>query len=191
MSAPVSTSLRALAWIACAFAFCVIVFGAFVRLSNAGLSCPDWPTCYGHVTWPQHTQAIERADVAFPDRPVEAGKAWREQTHRFLAGTLGLLVLALAVGAAWRTRRRMGAVIAGMVLIAAAIPIYVSQRHGTPPVIADVTSSVIAVIGEAILLSCAIYWRTESWRRIVVLALAVVSFQALLGMWTVTWLLKP
>ncbi|NUS39821.1 MAG: heme A synthase, partial [Lysobacter sp.] len=38
-----------LAWLACAFAFCVIVFGAFVRLSNAGLSCPDWPTCYGRA----------------------------------------------------------------------------------------------------------------------------------------------
>ena len=42
-----------LAWLAVALAFGVIVFGAFVRLSNAGLSCPDWPTCYGRATWPQ------------------------------------------------------------------------------------------------------------------------------------------
>ncbi|MEO6968066.1 MAG: COX15/CtaA family protein [Rhodanobacteraceae bacterium] len=183
MSAPASTPLRLLAWIACAFAFCVIVFGAFVRLSNAGLSCPDWPTCYGHVTWPQHAQAITRADAAFPDRPVETAKAWREQTHRFLAGALGVLVLALALSAAWRTRKRFASVVIGIALIALGIPLYMSQRY--------LPSAALAGIGETILLCCAIFWRTESWRRIVVLALAVVSFQALLGMWTVTWLLKP
>src|SRR3546814_4216319 len=52
-----------------------------------------WPTCYGQVTWPQHAQAVAHADAAFPDRPYEAHKAWREQVHRFLAGTLGVMVL--------------------------------------------------------------------------------------------------
>lgn len=183
MSARVCASLRALAWIACVFAFCVIVFGAFVRLSNAGLSCPDWPTCYGHVTWPQHAHAIARADAAFPGRPVEMAKARREQTHRFLAGTLGVLVLALALSATWRARKRFAAVIAGIALIALGIPLYIAQRY--------VPSAILAAIGEAILLGCAVFWRTAGWRRIAVLALAVVSFQALLGMWTVTWLLKP
>ncbi|MGN6312282.1 MAG: COX15/CtaA family protein [Rhodanobacteraceae bacterium] len=175
--------LRGLAWIACAFAFCVIVFGAFVRLSNAGLSCPDWPTCYGHITWPQRPHAIAKADAAFPDRPYETHKAWREQTHRFLAGTLGVLVLALALAASWRVRRRLLLVIAGIALIAIGIPFYMTQRY--------VPSSIVAAIGEALLLGCALFWRGGGWRRIAVLTLAVVSFQALLGMWTVTWLLKP
>lgn len=183
MNARASSALRSLAWIACAFAFCVIVFGAFVRLSNAGLSCPDWPTCYGHVTWPQHSGAIAQADAAFPDRPYETHKAWREQTHRFLAGTLGLLVLALALAATARERRRMFAVIAGVVLIAVGIPLYMQQN--------DVPSALCAAAGEMSLLACALVWRDGDWRRIAVLALAVVSFQALLGMWTVTWLLKP
>src|SRR5690348_2383781 len=175
--------LRGLAWIACAFAFCVIVFGAFVRLSNAGLSCPDWPTCYGHVTWPERPHAIAKADAAFPDRPYETHKAWREQTHRFLAGTLGVLVLALALAASWRTRRRLLVVIAGTVLIAIGIPFYMTQHY--------VPSSIVAALGEALLLGCALFWRSGGWRRIAVLTLAVVCFQALLGMWTVTWLLKP
>jgi cytochrome c oxidase assembly protein subunit 15 len=175
--------LRALAWIACVFAFCVIVFGAFVRLSNAGLSCPDWPTCYGHVTWPQRPHAIAKADAAFPDRPYETHKAWREQTHRFLAGTLGVLVLALALAASWRVRRRLLLVIAGIALIAIGIPLYMA-RHYVP-------SSIVAATGEALLLGCALFWRGGGWRRVAVLTLAVVSFQALLGMWTVTWLLKP
>lgn len=178
-----SPPLRALAWVACAFAFCVIVFGAFVRLSNAGLSCPDWPTCYGHVTWPQHSHAIANADAAFPDRPFETNKAWREQTHRFLAGTLGALVLALVLAATWRERRRTIAVITGIVLIAIGIPLYMSQRY--------VPSSLCAAAGEVILFACVAFWRDGGWRRIAVLALAVVAFQALLGMWTVTRLLKP
>src|SRR4249919_2515824 len=84
-----------LAWLAVALAFGVIVFGAFVRLSDAGLSCPDWPTCYGRAAWPSAAHdSLNRAAEAI--RPVEPNKAWREQLHRMLAGTLGLLVLALA-----------------------------------------------------------------------------------------------
>ena len=175
--------LRTLAWVACAFAFCVIVFGAFVRLSNAGLSCPDWPTCYGRITWPVKPAAVARANKAFPNRPVETHKAWREQSHRFLAGTLGVLVLVEALVATFATKRRFGLVIAAVVLIGIGIPLYMAKDY--------VSSSVVAALGEALLLGVAIFWRHAGWRRIAVLALAVVCFQALLGMWTVTWLLKP
>jgi cytochrome c oxidase assembly protein subunit 15 len=181
--ATMSLPLRTLAWVACVFAFCVIVFGSFVRLSNAGLSCPDWPTCYGRVTWPVKPAAVARADQAFPHRPVETHKAWREQSHRFLAGTLGLLVLAEALVATFRSRLRLGLVIASVVLIGIGIPLYMAKDY--------VASSVAAAIGEALLLGIAVFWRGGGWRRIAVLALAVVCFQALLGMWTVTWLLKP
>ncbi|TAM99455.1 MAG: heme A synthase, partial [Rhodanobacteraceae bacterium] len=176
-------SLRTLAWVACAFAFCVIVFGAFVRLSNAGLSCPDWPTCYGRITWPVKPAAVARADKAFPDRPVETHKAWREQSHRFLAGTLGVLVLVEALVATVATKRRFGLVIAAVVLIGIGIPLYMAKDY--------VASSVAAALGETLLLGVVVFWRDAGWRRIAVLTLAVVCFQALLGMWTVTWLLKP
>src|SRR3546814_3299297 len=67
-----------IAWLAVALALGVIVFGAFVRLSNAGLSCPDWPTCYGRAAWPTAAnEAVDHAATAI--RPVEVHKAWREQ----------------------------------------------------------------------------------------------------------------
>ena len=178
-----SFPLRALAWAACVLAFFLIMYGAFVRLSNAGLSCPDWPTCYGRVTWPIKPAAVAKADKAFPHRPVETHKAWREQTHRFAAGTLGVLVLVEALVATWAAKRRFGLVIAAVVLIGIGIPLYMAKDY--------VSSSVVAALGEALLLGVAIFWRRSGWRRIAVLALAVVCFQALLGMWTVTWLLKP
>jgi len=99
--------VRNLAWIAAAFALLVIVFGAFVRLSNAGLSCPDWPTCYGKLSWPTQTHEVAAANAAFPERPVEADKAWREQTHRMLVGGLSLVTFALAAFAFVR-RRELG-----------------------------------------------------------------------------------
>ena len=85
--------------------FCPIVLGAYVRLSNAGLGCPDWPGCYGHVGVPDATHEIAAAEAAYPERPVEAPKAWKEMVHRYLAGIVGLLIGSLAV-LAWRDRSR-------------------------------------------------------------------------------------
>ncbi len=81
--------------------FCLIVLGAYVRLSNAGLGCPDWPGCYGHIGVPDAAHEIAAAETAYPERPVEAPKAWKEMVHRYLAGIVGLLIGTLAV-LAWR-----------------------------------------------------------------------------------------
>lgn len=88
--------------VAAVLAFCVVVLGAYVRLSDAGLGCPDWPGCYGHLTVP-HASAAQQA---FPDKPLEAHKAWKEMVHRYFAGTLGLLILAICL-TAWRGRRSL------------------------------------------------------------------------------------
>lgn len=77
-------------------ALCVVVLGAYVRLSDAGLGCPDWPGCYGALTVPQSETAIQKAQEVFPHSTIEAGKAWKEMAHRYLAGTLGLVILAMA-----------------------------------------------------------------------------------------------
>jgi len=118
-------------------AFAVVVFGAFVRLADAGLGCPDWPGCYGHVAVPQSAEARGIAQLRFPDQPLDNAKAWIEMMHRYLAGTLGLLILAIAVYA-WRKR-------------------------------ADLQQSPVLPLFLA----------------------GLVVLQALLGMWTVTLLLKP
>jgi len=102
-------------------AFCVIVLGAYVRLSDAGLGCPDWPLCYGQAAPGDHLGGDAR------------GRAWKEMAHRYLAGALGLLIVALLVSA-WRRRQ-------GIALAAALV--------------------------------------------------LLVVFQATLGMWTVTLLLRP
>lgn len=88
---------RRLAQFATAFALVVVILGAYTRLSDAGLGCPDWPGCYGHLGVPQAEHEVARANASFPERPVEAPKAWKEMVHRYFAGTLGLLILGLAV----------------------------------------------------------------------------------------------
>jgi len=92
-----------IALIATALALCVVILGAYVRLSHAGLGCPDWPGCYGQMAVPQEPGAVAAANEAYPERPLHEAKAWKEMIHRYVAGTLGLLVLALAIGA-WRWR---------------------------------------------------------------------------------------
>lgn len=87
-------------------ALAVILFGAYVRLSDAGLGCPDWPGCYGRLGAPSSPEAIDRANQAFPERPVETAKAWKEMVHRYLAGALGVAILLLALSA-WRSRGRL------------------------------------------------------------------------------------
>jgi cytochrome c oxidase assembly protein subunit 15 len=115
----------------------VVSLGAYVRLSDAGLGCPDWPGCYGKLT-PHHAADAISAELAVrPDGPVSHAKAWKEMVHRYFAGTLGLLVLAIAF-MGWRGR---------------------GETRGGP--------------------------------GLPVLLLALIVFQALLGMWTVTELLKP
>jgi len=115
------------------------VVGAYVRLTNAGLGCPDWPGCYGSVTPFHAAEEISRAVKAQGGEhgPVSLNKAWKEMAHRYLAGTLGLLILAITI-VAWRQRSVL------------------RQSPALP----------IALLG-------------------------LVVFQAALGMWTVTLLLKP
>lgn len=76
----------------------VIVLGAYTRLTDAGLGCPDWPGCYGLVTVPKAEQVLA-ANEAFPERPVEAEKAWNEMIHRYFAAALGFIILLVAISA--------------------------------------------------------------------------------------------
>ena len=168
---------------AAAFAFVVIVFGAFVRLSNAGLSCPDWPTCYGKATWPGHEHEIANANAAFPERPFEDHKAWREQVHRMIAGTLGLLVFGLAIGVVRRQRRLLLMLLAAAASAVVGIGLYMRGMHAASAILSGV--AIALPCAAALLLRRALPW------RIAVVAFAVIIFQAMLGMWTVTWLLKP
>lgn len=128
---------KKLTLIATVLTLCVVVLGAYVRLSDAGLGCPDWPGCYGTLTVPQSNAALAHAHETYPDSPIENAKAWKEMIHRYLAGILGLFVIVLFIQA-WRER-------------------------------------------EAI--------KVSPWLPTALVF--IVGFQAALGMWTVTLLLKP
>lgn len=78
--------------IAILLAAVVVILGAYTRLTDAGLGCPDWPGCYGFLTVPDQIHEVTQAEQAFPERPVEADKAWNEMIHRYFAGSLGLLI---------------------------------------------------------------------------------------------------
>jgi heme a synthase len=95
--------IRLLALAGLLLCFTVVVLGAYVRLTAAGLGCPDWPGCYGHVT-PLGAQQSAAAQAAYPLKPLNVGKAWREMIHRYAASTLGLIIVAIAV-LAFVTRR--------------------------------------------------------------------------------------
>ncbi|MBT9612062.1 MAG: COX15/CtaA family protein [Burkholderiales bacterium] len=115
----------------------VIVLGAYVRLSDAGLGCPDWPGCYGKLSPAHAAEPIAQAETAQPGGPVSAHKAWKEMVHRYFASTLGLLIVVIGV-MAWVKREQL------------------MQGIGLPLVL-----------------------------------IVLVILQGLLGMWTVTLLLKP
>jgi heme a synthase len=128
---------RRLALAGAVLAFVVIVLGAWVRLSAAGLGCPDWPGCYGHLTAEDAARNVDAISAAFPERPFEYHKAVKEMVHRYFASTLGFVILVLA----------------GLAIANRNDP---EQPLALP----------IALVG-------------------------LVIFQGLLGMWTVTLLLKP
>jgi cytochrome c oxidase assembly protein subunit 15 len=88
---------------ATALAAVVLLLGVYTRLNDAGLGCPDWPGCYGYMLWPSDAGEIAQAEKMYPQSAVEAGKAWLEMLHRYLAAALGALVIALAI-ISWRRR---------------------------------------------------------------------------------------
>ena len=117
--------------------FVLVILGAFVRLSDAGLGCPDWPGCYGNLTPHHSADVIRAAEIVQPGGPVSMAKAWKEMLHRYLAMVVGALIAAIMFSA-WRNRRTW-----------------------------DQSPLLATLLGAAVI------------------------FQAALGAWTVTMLLKP
>ena len=94
-----------LALLATLVALLVVLLGAYTRLTHSGLGCPDWPGCYGFISVPSTDAQLVHAELHFPQAPVEAAKGWSEMVHRYFAGTLGCLILWLAVRT-WKQRKR-------------------------------------------------------------------------------------
>jgi cytochrome c oxidase assembly protein subunit 15 len=88
-------ALKILTVISFVLALCVVVLGAYTRLADAGLGCPDWPTCYGHLWVPDSQEEVKNANLKFAETPVEHDKTWPEQSHRLVASSLGIFILAM------------------------------------------------------------------------------------------------
>jgi len=104
--ADVPARLAALTTLTLFLTFDLIVFGAFTRLSDSGLGCPDWPGCYGHASPFGAARDIHAAQTAMPGGPVTFDKAWIEMIHRYLAMTVGVLIV-IMTAATWLQRRRL------------------------------------------------------------------------------------
>lgn len=133
---------RKLAWITVFLTFDLIVFGAFTRLTDSGLGCPDWPGCYGHSNPIQAHAHIAAAEALLPDGPVTVAKAWIEMIHRYLASAVGVLIISLLVISwrRWRTARRT-------VLPAAATASAVTAMRPRSPMLAALTLFVVCLQG--------------------------------------------
>lgn len=118
------TLVRRLALAGVCLAVVVVVLGAFTRLVDAGLGCPDWPGCYGHLLWPNSEQEIARADAAYPEIPVDLDKTWPEMVHRYFAGGLLLFVAGILYISLRRplptAQRTLAVSLMGLILLQAA-----------------------------------------------------------------------
>jgi cytochrome c oxidase assembly protein subunit 15 len=102
-----ANKFRKLAWVTLFLTFDLIMFGAFTRLTDSGLGCPDWPGCYGHANPVAAHGQISAAEAAMPHGPVTVAKAWIEMIHRYLAMSVGVLIVAMMV-VAWLRWFRSG-----------------------------------------------------------------------------------
>ncbi|HET9679134.1 MAG TPA: COX15/CtaA family protein [Gammaproteobacteria bacterium] len=189
--------LNRLAWLATLLAFVVIVLGAYVRLSHAGLGCPDWPGCYGQLIAPDAPHEIASANADF-ERPVEPAKAWKEMVHRYFASFLGVLILALAV-MAWRQRKRQDAPVklslflVALVIFQGALGMWTVTLLLKPLIVTLHLLGGMATFALLLLLSLRTSGRLDglpdvsaALRRFAALALAVLIIQIALGGWTST-----
>jgi len=182
--------------------FVVVVLGAYVRLTAAGLGCPDWPGCYGHLT-PSAAAASPQDLAAYARRPLEPGKAWHEMLHRYAAGTLVLIIVAISACAIALRRKRLLSVplalaLLGTVLVQALLGMLTVTWQLKPLIVTlhllfGLTT--LALLWWLTLSLPGSSWNTRAVRggggtpaaapwRLAALGLAVLGVQIALGGWT-------
>jgi len=171
-------------------AWLVVALGAYVRLSDAGLACPDWPGCYGQLGAPVNDAQRRIALAAFPGQPVEVHKAWKEMLHRYAAGTLGLAILGIFV-LAWREKgaaSRLAAALLALVSLQALLGRWTVTHLLSPAIVSAHLLGGMATLALLVWLG----WSRKSdgaaagapLRRWAAIGLLAVAGQIALGGWT-------
>lgn len=171
----------------------VIMLGAYTRLTDAGLGCPDWPGCYGFLKVPHQAAKVELAALRFPERPLEQHKAWNEMIHRYLAGTLGLFIAFLFVRSWYQLKRPelLPSALLLVVIFQAALGAWTVTMKLLPIIVLT-----HLLFGFLLFSLLAVYWvkQQPQWhnsevqlqrlRPFAALAVVVVVLQIALGGWT-------
>jgi heme a synthase len=193
--------LQALTLLTLFLTFDLVLFGAFTRLSDSGLGCPDWPGCYGNASPAGAAERISAAQAAMPSGPVTHAKAWIEMVHRYLAMAVGMLIVTLAA-ATWLQRRR-GTPVSPWWPAATLAWVCVQGAFGAWTVTLKLTPAIVTLhlLGALVLLALlcrqavgyaqsqpgfhvpAVAPHTRAW---IVAALAVLWLQIALGGWVST-----
>ena len=184
---------KVFAAIGVAFCFVVIGLGAWTRLADAGLGCPDWPGCYGFVTFPTTPDEIAIAESLYPDSPVEIDKIIPEVVHRYFAASLGLLAIALLFIAFREKKMKTESAVLLLIIIGQGIFGYLTVSLKLHPLIvtshlfgAIITTSLFLIIfmkSLKISNSYAILVRNKPY---IIIGFILILGQIFLGAWTST-----
>lgn len=196
MGTPGLVWFRRAALVATVLCAIVVVVGAWVRLTNAGLGCPDWPGCYGHVHPSQLIDRVDEINAENPDRPFDYQKALNEMVHRYIVGALGLLVLALAALSVWNRRdpaqpRVLPWVLLGLLVLQALLGMWTVTLLLKPLIVTLHLLGGLATLGLLWWLALPPERRElkaaeRPVRRLAIVAAIVVLAQISLGGWTST-----
>ena len=176
-----------------AFCFVVIGLGAWTRLADAGLGCPDWPGCYGFVTFPTTMEEIAIAENLYPDSPVEIDKIIPEVVHRYFAASLGLLAITLLVISFRENKLKAESSILLFVIICQGIFGYLTVSLKLHPLIvtthlfgAMITTSLFLLIFMKSLNISNQYMTFIKNKPVIIIGFILIILQLFLGAWTST-----
>lgn len=186
--------LRLLSSAAILLAFFVVMLGAYTRLTNAGLGCPDWPGCYGQIVLPKATSKLMEVQRLFPTTPIETTKAWTEMAHRYAAGTLSLLIMLIAFitykarGKSNPRPSRLPFLLIGLIAFQAALGMWTVTLKLLPIVVMG------HLLGGMLILGTLTYFRWQQstiklktqnhiWKILLNVAVLIVFCQIALGGW--------
>lgn len=184
--------LSHVATIAVFLALLVVMLGAYTRLTDAGLGCPDWPGCYGQLVLPATQQKLIEAQKRFPTILIEQKKAWTEMVHRYAAGTLALLIFGIFLLSMFSGKKNLPisipAVLLGLVIFQALLGMWTVTLKLLPVVV------MAHLLGGMLIFAFLFYYRLQisglvevecgrRWRFAIGLGIVIVFFQIALGGW--------